>query len=81
MNVLAMEQEIQGLLQQANPDVYVEDNHADLFAAGCRVMPRDMLFACMELKKKYPVDYNQVVDQVRTFSLHDFAAAICEQLG
>ena len=71
MDIPAMEQEIKKLLEQANPDVSATDSHSDLFAVECRVMPRDMLFACMELKKKYPIDYNQ----------HNLAAAICRQLG
>lgn len=73
--------EIKQLLEMASPDIRVPTDDADLFDPDYHIASRDMIFVCMELKKKYPIDYNQVVDQVETYSLNNLASAICAQLA
>lgn len=80
MDTFEIKAEIRELLSKANPRVSIHDDQEDLFALDTRVTPGDMLFTCMELKKKYPIDYNQVADQVEVYTLNNLAAAICEQL-
>ncbi len=80
MELSVIKQEIKDLVRQANPEVPVEDERKNLFAASVPLYPREMLYVCMELKKKYPIDYNQVVDRVKTYSIAELAEAIAAQL-
>lgn len=73
-------EEVRELLLRANPAVDVTDEDRDMFSSACGVAPRDMLFVCMELKKKYPIDYNLVVDQVKVYSLSQFTQAVYAQI-
>lgn len=79
MNSFEIKQEITDLLCQANPDINISESSMDIFAFETNVMPRDMVFACIELKKKYNIDYNKIVDQVSVYSLDNLSEAICSQ--
>lgn len=80
METEQLKQEIKELLLQANPEIHIVDDDTDLFSASCHVAPRDLLFVCMELKRVYAIDYNQVVDQVKVYSLNQFAEAVGAQI-
>lgn len=81
MELEAMKQELRKLLLRANPDVRLAEDGRDLFSVECGVSPRDLLFVCMELKKRYLIDYNQMVDQVELYSLDQLARAFCAQIN
>ena len=79
MDILQIKEDIKELIQQADPSVPVDDEAKDLFASPDPIFPREMLYVCMELKKKYPIDYNQVVDRVKKYSIAELAEAIFAQ--
>ena len=56
MDILQIKEDIKELIQQADPSVPVDDEAKDLFASPDPIFPREMLYVCMELKKKYPID-------------------------
>ena len=79
MDILQIKEDIKELIQQADPSVPVDDEAKDLFASPDPIFPREMHYVCMELKKKYPINYNQVVDRVKTYSIAELAEAIFAQ--
>lgn len=81
MNTEELKNTMKQLLLQANPEAELHGDDENLFAQETHVAPRDLVFVCMELKKQYPIDYNQVVDQVETYSLNQLAAALGAQLA
>lgn len=72
--------EIIDLLKEANPKINIKSDDIDMFSSSIGIEPRDLLFVCMELKKKYPIDYNKVVDTVDTFTLNKFSQSIISQI-
>lgn len=80
MGVLQIKEDIKQLIHCADPAVPVDDETKDLFASPDPIFPREMLYVCMELKKKYPIDYNRVVDRVKTYSIAELAEAIAAQM-
>lgn len=80
MKIAEMKQEILDLLSEANPKACVVDGDKDMFSSDCGVAPRDLFYVCMELKKKYPIDFNLIVDELQKYSLNQFAESICSQL-
>lgn len=81
MDILQIKEDMKGLIHQADPSVPVDDETKDLFASPAPIFPREMLYVCMELKKKYPIDYNRVVDRVKTYSIAELTEAIAVQLS
>lgn len=81
MDFLTIKSEIDSLLHKANSDINLSNDQIDMFTPICGVAPRDLLFVSMELKKKYEIDFNQLLDSITVFSLHNFASAICSQLN
>ena len=80
MDIASLKEEILALLHQVNPDITVADSSSDIFSEQTHIMPRDMVFVCMKLKKRYSINYNIVIDEVKTFSLDDFTKAIYRQI-
>lgn len=80
MDIVSLKKEILTLLHQANPDITLTDSSSDIFSDQTHIMPRDMVFVCMELKKKYSINYNIVIDEVETYSLENFTKAIYRQI-
>jgi len=79
MNSLEIKAEIRKLLSEANPKAVIANDESNLFDPSSHIMAVDMLFVCMELKKKYPIDYNKIVDKVSVYSLDNLSEAICAQ--
>ncbi len=72
--------ELRLILEIGNPNARIPNDTIDLFDPECGITPVGMLYACMELKKKYTINYNFVLDKVDVYSLDNMASAICAQI-
>ncbi|MBS6183225.1 MAG: hypothetical protein KH921_20935, partial [Erysipelotrichaceae bacterium] len=80
MHIEQIKEEIVQLLKEANPDCVIPREDEDLFSSFCHIAPRDLVYVLVELKKKYPVNYNPVVAETEVYSLNSLANAINAQI-
>lgn len=75
-----IKQEILALIAQTNVDVKGLDEDTDVFSTSFDMSPRDLLYVFMELKKKYQIDYNQIIDSIENYSVNGLTDVIFRYL-
>lgn len=54
----------------------IKDYDENLFGREYDMMPMEMVYVCMELKKRYGVDLNKLVDEVQGYSVNELVRAV-----
>ena len=80
MDRCQIKREILELIVQTNADRKGLDEDTNVFSLSFGMTPTDLLYVFMELKKKYPIDYNQVIDSIETYSVNGLTDAIFQYL-
>lgn len=81
MEVTEMQERIMGIFQSSCCEYHIPDCNTNLFDSSCQVMPRDLLYVFMELKKQYPtIQFKEWVPSIEVFTIHSIAEAVCKQL-
>ena len=80
MDRCQIKREILELIVQTNADRKRLDEDTNVFSLSFGMTPTDLLYVFMELKKKYPIDYNQVIDSIEIYSVNGLTDAIFQYL-
>lgn len=75
-----IKQEILALIAQTNADGKDLDEDTDVFSISSDLAPRDLLYVFMELKKKYQIDYNQIINSIENYSINGLTDVIFRYL-
>lgn len=82
MSVTEVQTAILDIFNSSCCEYQIPDNDTNLFDSRCKVLPRDLLFVFMELKKKYPgINFAQWVPDIQVFTVRTIAEAICKQIN